>query len=317
MIIHWFLSRLKYNSSIKDRTLFYAILLKELIFLPFWYIYEEIKKSISSLHFEIKNKYRNPVVSDQIEVCVHEWAGYKPVRSKIIRNDIKEFECGLHYQLIRFQEYAGKHTLNFNLTISEKTRYDYHVADGVNFIEVSNNGFDFAGYAAFYRSIIENDKVNKYVLLSNTSIQKSIDPFLDDFIKIMENNPEIGLLGISYNTKIYQSFIRNNFNPHISSFFLLTTSDVLKEVVKANNHKFPGDGITHKLLLIRYGEIKLSQLVLKLGYKLAVVLNDGNLYTFNSRGFLNNGYASWKLPHGDYRLHCETPNKITAPAESL
>ena len=99
----------------------------------------------------------------------------------------------------------------------------------------------------------------------------------------------------------------------MSSFFLLTTSEVLRELVKLNHGKFPGNGITHKLLLIRKGEVKLSQLVLRLGYKLGFVLNDGRVYTFSSKGFLNNGYADWKLPFGDYRIHCDFPNKITTP----
>ncbi len=312
-MIQWLSSRLMYNSSIKDKLRFYVILLIELSLLPLWYIFEEVKKIISYLQIEIKNKIRAPVNSDEILVCVHEWAGYNPVRSKFIRKDIKEFECGLDYQLFRFRNYMGKHNLKFILTISEKTKYDYIPPKEINYLEVSNSGFDFAGYATFYRRFVEKEPMNKFVLLSNTSIEKSMEPFLDDYVQILEDNPSIGLLGISYNTKIYQSFIRNNFNPHLSSFFLLTTSDVLKEIVDANNQHFPGDGITHKLLLIRLGEIKLSQLVLKLGYRLGFVLNDGNLYTYNSKGFLNNGYASWKLPHGDYRLHCETPNKITSP----
>lgn len=307
----WLVKRLQYRSSIKDRFSFFVILLYEFVLFPFLIIIEEIKKKESYINFKTISINRTPVNSKDILICIHEWAGYESKRRKKIRKDIKEFECGLYYQLFRFQNYYGKHNIHITLTISEREKYNFHLPEDISFIDVSNAGYDFAGYAEFYRRIIEKEEINKYVILTNTSVEKSFEPFLDDFISAFENDESIGLLGVSYNTKIYQTIIRNNFNPHIESFFILTTSDILKQLVKKNRSKFPGDGITHKLLLIRKGEIRISQLVLKLGYKIAFVLNDGKLHTFEKRGRCDNGYASWSLPHGDYRLHCESPNKIT------
>jgi hypothetical protein len=310
-MINWILQRMQYKASLKDRINFCRILLFELLYFPILVVIEELKKGLSFIPFKRKELIRAPVNSLEALVCIHEWAGYEPKRIKKIRKDIKEFECGLNYQLFRYQNYFGKYNIYITLTISERVKYNFQLPKDVNFIDVSNDGYDFAGYAEFYRRKIEQDELNKYVIMTNTSVEKSIEPFLDDFISVFENDESIGLLGVSYNTKIYQTIIRNNFNPHIGGFFIMTTSDILRQIVKKNRNKFPGDGITHKLLLIRKGEIRMSKLVLKLGYKIAFVLNDGKLHTFGKRGMFDNGYASWSLPHGDYRLHCETPNKIT------
>ena len=311
-MIKWIVKRLRYKSSLKDKISFFAILLYELIFFPFFIALEETKKLLSyrNLSNPINTK-RKPVTSGEILICIHEWAGYEPKRIKKIGTDIKEFECGLDYQLLRFLNYTGRHTTSVTLTISERKKYNYKLPKNINYIDVSNKGYDFAGYAEYYKQFIEKDPLNKFVILTNSSVEKSIEPFLDDFIKVFEEDESIGFLGISYNTKIYQTFIRNNFNPHVGSFFIMTTSDILRQIVTKNKNKFPGDGITHKLLLIRKGEIKISSIVLKLGYKLGFVLNDGKLYTFGKRYRFDSGYATWKLPHGDYRHVCDMPNKIT------
>ncbi len=304
------LQRLKYQSSFKDKIKFWKIILLELLCYPILITNEELKKYLSYLPFKENSLNRIPVDSNEVLICIHEWAGYNSTRSKKIGKKIKEFECGLNYQLLRFQNYCGTHKLDITLTISEREKYNYKIPDRINTIDVSNEGYDFAGYAEFYKRKLYDNSKNQYVILTNTSVEKSIDPFLDDYIRILEKDQTIGLLGISYNTKLYQTLIHNNFNPHLESFFLITTSDILKKVVKKNHGNFPGNGISHKLLLIRNGEFKLSKIVLNLGYKLAFVLNDGKLYSFKKRNSFDNGYASWKLPKGDYRLFCETPNKI-------
>ena len=74
-------------------------------------------------------------------------------------------------------------------------------------------------------------------------------------------------------------------------------------MVSANNGDFPGIGISNKQLLIREGEIKISQLVLSLGYKLAVVTESGVIK-------FNNNEKEWPLPKGDYRYYTSTPNMI-------
>lgn len=120
----------------------------------------------------------------------------------------------------------------------------------------------------------------------------------------MDQNPDIGILGVSYNSRCYQSLIYNNFNPHIQSFFLLTTIEVLNEIVELNHQVFPGKGVRYKLLLIRKGELALSSLALKLGYALAVVQEDGSVLKFDRY----TGRDAF-LP-GDMRIYVNNPNSI-------
>lgn len=240
--------------------------------------------------------------NNKIYVEIHEWGGYQLKRIKCV-NRIPKFECGLKYQLDRFNNYQGKYKVNLTITMSDPELHNninqiVHNCD--NFIVTDNRGKDFSGYSTFYESI--KNKNNAYVILSNTSVSNYICPFLEDYIDYMNENLDVGMMGISYNSRCYQSLRYKNFTPHLQSFFLLTTIDVLNEVVSFNK-SFPGSNIDNKLLLIREGEIKLSQIVLSLGYKLAVVTTYGVVK-------FNNDRQKWNLKYGDSRIGSKTPNAI-------
>ncbi|MBA0884374.1 hypothetical protein [Flavobacterium undicola] len=285
---------------------FYTIILTELLLLPVYFMINYMKWNFGKYRKKnIPLKIRKPVLGNFVKVCVHEWGGYKGKREKIIKN-IKEFECGLDYQLSRFLKYKGKYDVDLTVTVSESSLMDKKI-ENVNVIEVSNVGMDFSGYERFYDRIKEID--NQYVILSNSSVNKLQKEFIDGYLDYFKENTSIGMMGISVNSKIYQSFIINNYNPHLQSFFLLTTIDVLREVVEVNG-SFPGKGINHKLLLIRKGEVALSTIVLNLGYKLAVVLENGTPFLFDKSSFADNGKSSWNIDFGDYRINAINPNAI-------
>lgn len=250
-----------------------------------------------------KKRKRTKCDSSLLIVGIHEWGGYELSREKNIRL-IKPFTCGLQYQLERFSEYKGKREVHVIVTMS-----DMHLHKNVGLvkdrceklIETSNLGMDFAGYTAIYNRIKDED--NKYVLLSNSSVNSVKHDFIDDYLDYMDQNPDVGILGISYNSKCYQSLIKDNFMPHLQSFFLLTTIEVLRQIVEYNKGVFPGSGISNKQLLIREGEIKISQIALALGYSLAVTQEDG-VHKFD------NEKSKWNLKKGDSRINCEYPNMI-------
>lgn len=284
----------------KNRIDFYFLLLRELILFPFLYLREFYWKRYKQSG--TNKKQRKPVEDKRVSVGIHEWGGYKPVRVKNIKN-VSSFQCGLSGQLQRFSKYSY---VDLVVTLSDSEKYPYFdVVFGYTdkVIKVSNKGFDFSGYNAFYQSV--KDQPNRYVILTNSSVHFSQDDFLDGYIDYIEQNPDVGMLGVSYCTCMWQTLVRNNFTPHLQSFFLLTTTRVLNEVVALNQGKFPGAGIDHKLLLIRRGEIRLSRLVQKAGYRLAVVNpQDGIPFKFTD-------YRHWKLPKGDIRQLLSEPNKIT------
>ncbi|WP_139222275.1 hypothetical protein [Pedobacter suwonensis] len=244
---------------------------------------------------------------NKISVCIHEWGGYHAVRQKKLKV-AEEFTCGLKFQLERFKNYAGNRQVDICLTLSEAWRKKEALVT-CNVLEVGNEGMDFSGYAEFFETIRE--KPNHYVILTNTSVHQMQTEFLDSYIDYMEANDTVGVLGISYATKMYQSIIRNNFKPHAQSFFLLTTRAILQEIVDING-SFPGKGITDKRLLIRNAEIKLSGIVLKLGYEIALVQEDGSVFKYDSSVLSDNGRCRWTIPMGDNRAHVKNPNAINA-----
>jgi len=248
--------------GISSKYKFYLILLKELITSPLEYGKNFFKFNfISSNKIKFEKRTRMPIRENKVAVCIHEWGGYKGKRKKKIKN-IKEFECGLDYQLLRFLNYKGKYEIDPTVTVSESFLMTKKI-ENVKVMEVSNKGMDFSGYSAFYDSIKNFE--NQYVILSNSSVNKLQVEFIDEYLDFFKENITIGMMGVSVNSKIYQSLIKNNFNPHLQSFFLITTIDVLREVVELCGD-FPGKGIDHKLLLIREGEVKLSNIILNLGY---------------------------------------------------
>lgn len=292
---------------LKDYLIFYCLLLKELLTSPWEYMKEWIRTMSyikqEQCPFRERKKVENPVVW----VNIHEWGGYSLVRRKKV-SSIPEFQCGLKFQLQRFSSLRKKGKIVLCVTLSEEFRCqdkNYICSRTDDYHAVSNEGMDFSGYSSFYNFI--KGCPNAYVILTNSSVNSLQDDFFDGYIRYMEQHPEVGILGTSYSTKCFQSFIRNNFTPHLQSFFLLTTIDVLKEIVAVNKGKFPGAKVTHKLLLIRKGEVGLSQLALKLGYCLAVVMENGDVFRFWKKGIY---YSKWSLPLGDMRFAVLHPNRI-------
>lgn len=293
-------------------------LIWELISFKFVTEFCKILYSKKKPKLRIKRKFRIPIISKTVFVGIHEWGGYRSVRTKKHKNGT-EFKCGLEFQLNRFLNYTGKYTIDLSVTLSEKEKcLDLeHIQRKVNkLFFVSNIGYDFSGYSYFYNKIKKNE--NSYVILTNSSVNDSQTDFLDGYLDYMNQNLDVGMLGISYCTKCYQSFIRNNFRPHIQSFFMLTTIEILNNMLKFNNGKFPGEHLNNKYQLIREGEIRLSEIILKLGYSLAIVLEDGRILKFDKMNFWDNSYRYWfHLPKGDMRAYIQNPNSINPIRQEL
>jgi len=294
----------------KDKILFLFIIFVEVIFFPLFILLEELKKLFSDKNPLKVKKNRKRIEKDKVKISVHEWGGYSLVREKKV-NVIPKFKCGLKFQLERFNNIKDINT-DLYVTISDIDMHRdlaYVEYKSKEILSVSNIGMDFSGYAAFYEKV--KDEADCYVILSNSSVNSLQTDFLEGYLNYMDKNLDVGILGISYSGKMRQTLIKNNFKPHLQSFFLLTSTSVLREIVEANGGKFPGSDVSHKLLLIREGEIKISQIALKLGYNLAVVLEDGSVAKFGNNSMWDNGYKRWNLYNDDVRLINKIPNKVT------
>lgn len=293
-------------------------LIWELISFKFITEFCKILYSKKKPQLQIERKYRTPLISQTVFVGIHEWGGYRGIRTKKHKNGT-EFKCGLVFQLNRFFNYSGKYTIDLSVTLSEKEKcldLEYIQSKVNKLFFVSNVGYDFSGYSYFYNTIKKND--NSYVILTNTSVNALQTDFLDTYLDYMNQNLDVGMLGVSYCTKCYQSFVRNNFRPHLQSFFILTTIEVLDKMLKYNNGKFPGECINNKYQLIREGEIRLSEIILNLGYSLSTVLEDGCILKFEKMNSWDNSYRYWHhLPKGDMRAYVQNPNSINPIRQEL
>lgn len=253
---------------------------------------------------------------------VHEWAGYPIERIKQIKSNLPSFRCGLKNQLENLTEfdsiYRGNRQVSYHLTLSDYTTSYQELLDKSNLPlskfevkKVSNKGMDLAGYAYVIKNKISAQS-NELVFLINSSVSGNYANRLNDYILEFEKNPNLGLIGVSYCTTINQSLIKNNFTPHLQSFFLIGRSNVLHQLVKSNRDVFPGEFETNKFGIIRFGEVLLTSKVIDLGYDVGVVEPNGELVIFPKGKGFDNGYNAWKLPFGDRRLTNGTPNQVHA-----
>jgi hypothetical protein len=289
--------------------------------MPFLYLYNGVLNLISSDRAHNKDLFSKLSGRiNKVEFILHEWSGYPVIRKKKINNTIAEFECGLKNQiesLLFFRNQSkSKLDLNFNLSIADLNDNYFELLHRENinldFFEVhetNNSGMDLGGYAQVLKKKISGNPDELFFLI-NTSVSGFYGDKLEGYIEAFERYPQMGLLGISYSTKIYQTLIRNNFTPHVQSYFLVARSSALLALLQSNYNKFPGESETNKYALIRFGEAKITSLIQKLGFQVGVVEPDGEIHFLPKHEFCNNGYNSWKLPYGDRRLTNGLPNVV-------
>ncbi len=303
---------------------FWFVIFLEAIFAPFLYLYNSLKNWISLKYSSEENTHGNEkgIKINHLVFVVHEWSGYPIERMKQLKPAIAPFPCGLKTQidsLVNFDsKFRSELTADYYLTISDfNNSYKEMLINSklpigmFEIIGVSNVGMDFAGYGHIVREKI-NYNPDELVFLINSSVSGNYGDKLNDYVHYFEKNPNLGLLGISYCTKVNQSLIKNNFNPHLQSFFLVFRSDVLRALYEKNNNEFPGEFEVNKYSIIRFGEVKLTSLVMKLGYDVGVVEPDGEVFLFPRITKTNNGYNSWKLGFGDRRFSNQRPNTVHA-----
>ena len=277
------------------------------IFIAFEYILNLLNLK-SGVSIKAKKKKRTLISSDEVIVHTHEWSGYSFERFKVIKYTANKFLCGLKFHFERLEQYKGSRPIRSILTVSDldenymsKLNSQKYFQKKVEVYGVPNLGMDFGGYGFVARNLLGSD--NKYIFLTNTSINADSDVFIDEYIDLFNKKNDLGLLGISYSSKIYQSLIRNNYTPHVQSFFILTTTDILREVLSANHGAFPGESESYKLSIIRFGEAKLSQIVLSLGYDIGIINESGNLQILPIQ-------KDSSVVDGDYRLYVKKPNFV-------
>lgn len=301
----------KYLLIIKslDRRMIYN-LGYELSLFPFIVIINYLRFNLNISYKKNKINYRKRLKrEEEIKLCFQDWSNYKNTRYKLLKNLIW-YKCGLENfnELFKTNKFKIKKYIFISGDNNEKLEY-FNKKKDVEIINSNNDYYDFSSYSLFYEM---NKNKNKILIFCNSSISsEKIDNFLDGYLDYFKENKNLGMLGISGNSKNHQSLIFNNFTPHIQTIFFITTVEVLNKVVQINNNIFPGTDATkfNKYSIIQKGEIILSKKVLDLGYEIGIVKPDGNIFRF-SKDSKYKMFKNWKSNYklGDARLHNILPS---------
>lgn len=164
-----------------------------------------------------------------------------------------------------------------------------------------NIGFDFGAYNEGYQYLKPIDYKGDIVFMNSSASGPYNDYWLLRYSYLFHRRKDIGLCGISLNS--HTTHLKYKvFEPHVQSFFLYTSMEVLTSVFPDS---IPGaDVVLSKEDIISYGEIELSQRVINNGYGICSKLFENFIYYKGNK---------WKIPTGDLRykkIYNQFANKI-------
>lgn len=278
----------------------------------FWPILVVKNILINFLYYSIKNKKKHVVREGEeisAAICIQDWINYDKKRIKVLKNG-SFYSCGIKNQFKKF--ISNKYQISKYLYISRdnnklKKQYTEFTNEGYDIVYTTNDYLDFSSYANFY----DNNKDKDILIFMNSSVSLDFNqPIIDNYLDYFKSHKDIGLFGISANSKKYQSIVPFGFQPHIQSIFFITTSKIIEKVIIKNNGFFPGLNMTkhNKYRLILDGEIKLNQIILDLGYSIAFVDEYGKVNKYKKNNSFNFKYL-WTKPYGDLRLMTNYPSQ--------
>ena len=291
-VLSFFNKYLLILKSLDTRMIFNLVY--ELSFFPIIVLINYVKLNLNISFYKNKINYRKRLKNEEeIKLCFQDWSNYKNIRYKLLKNLIW-YKCGLSkfHELFKTSKFKVKKYIFISGNNNEKLK-NFNKNKDFEIVNSNNDYYDFSSYSLFYEM---NKNKNKILIFCNSSISsEKIDNFLDGYLDYFKENKNLGMLGISGNSKNHQSLIFNNFTPHIQTIFFITTVEVLNKVVQINNNIFPGTNATkfNKYSIIQKGEIILSKKVLDLGYQIGIVKPDGNIFNFSKDSSFKM-FKNWK-----------------------
>ncbi|MFX0202598.1 MAG: hypothetical protein ACFFCW_41370 [Candidatus Hodarchaeota archaeon] len=252
----------------------------------------------SKFPFPLVKATRRLEEDDKVVICFHDWLGYPGGRKKRLTEKLS-FDCGRSRVIRELAACENKMPSEVIVSLSGNGELEFDERMAQKIIRSSNLGLDFGGYNAMLQEVRKMDG-NPFVILMNSSLAGGFyDGWLDDYCGILKDDRTIGLLGISTRAR-YPGLLRNHYVPHLQSFFLLSTKEVLEFILDRNRGVLPGAREKNKYRLIQKGEIGISKQILREGYGLAVVYK-GVIYKFRLKNRFGNLIDEWPFPVGDIR----------------
>jgi hypothetical protein len=235
-----------------------------------------------------------------VKIVLADWAGYPLFRQRTLWTH--RIECGSGRILENMERYQAGVPFDVILVINGKDPFNpasaYQALSKRHaFIEKvlfrDNTGFDIGAYNHGFQ-LLKNSQYQGDVLFMNSTLEgPSHDGWLLKYQKLFDQHEHTGLCGISMNSHNTNAD-RWVFMPHVQSFFLYTTMQVLQHVFA--DALCGAEVVDNRQTLIAEGEIGISQNILRAGYGIACLAFEDFFYTEN---------GSWDVPEGDLRTKAE------------
>lgn len=244
----------------------------------------------------------------KVKIILNDFADYPLFRQKYIFQDF--IQCGIGNILQNMMKFDAGISFEVILIINEKTKNDrgkytllkiiYPFIDKIIFRD--NTGFNFGAYNRGYQYLKEIG-YDDYVVFMNSSARGPDNHYwLLNYYYLFNTKEDIGLCGVSLNSHTTH-LNEMTFKPHIQSFFMFTSMQILKDVFVDD---LPAADLeaARKIERITKGEIEFSNKILMKEYGIRSILHKKFVYY---RG------CDWKIPYGDPRhnpLYSQFANKI-------
>jgi len=205
-----------------------------------------------------------------VHIIIAEWGGYRLWRQKSLL--LYTVDCGLAPLLSSLSSVEPGLPFKVTLVVNDLDpvsvkQYDY-LQDQYSFIDDilcrSNEGFDIGAYNTGIQHLRSLSYAGD-VILMNTGVKgPSQANWLSHYHRFFHSVPQTGLVGLS--TCSRNTYLkRTEFQPHLQSFFLMSTMPILDEVFPES---IPGSQSTTKEAVITEGEIAISTQILSFGYSI-------------------------------------------------
>jgi hypothetical protein len=265
----------------------------------------------------------------KLQVVLVEWMGYPLYRRKKLGRNImycglgnllknmKKYDAGVDFEcsvvINKFQNLKANSFIQLidripafqplllnNTQTNSQQKYEKFLKN-YSFIKQcfyrDNHYQDIGAYDYFY-TYLRQQKYTGHILFMNSSVRgPKEDGWLLKYKKLFEMEPNTGLCGISLNSH-YTCKGFDLFYPHVQSFFLYTSMNVLQQVFP--NGWLDEESILEKKELILKGEIGISTQILKAGFGIRSSIFPDFFYT--------NG-QEWTIPKRDIRFQEEYYSK--------
>lgn len=281
---------------------FFIKIIQDFIIVPINYIvnYCLSSESVNNSSYFDDNCSNN---TSSFLVCVHHYVPRGIKYKKLLGNRV--FDLGVDV-VLKLSKYKNFKVYCYLLSCSKDNLAFYNsMYPNVTFILQKSNKYDFFSYLDFSNNDIYSNYDSVSYFNDNVDLNSDVVSFIIKSSQVVKNdNNNLSLIGLGYNTRLTQSIFKNAFSPHIQTFGFTVETSIFKKFslkwykILKNSYTLP----LFKAAVCRLLEQGISKFVLGKGYSIAV-LKAHEMHCYRRRFFYLDLLCDWSLPRDDSRLH--------------